>query len=398
MSEWEETTLGEISIGKGSYGIAASAVPFDENKFTYLRITDIRDDGSLDKSGLMSVADPDASRYVLRPGDLVIARTGASTGRNYLYDGRDGQLVYAGFLIKFSLNPKKVYPPFVKYCCLSQEYREWIDSFSNGSTRGNINAVSLAKLPLSLPPLPTQRRIAAVLSALDDKIELNNRINANLEAQAQALFRSWFVDFEPWGGEMPSGWREGTLKDVLALRKDSVSAGQKPHLPYLPIDSIPMHSLGLTDLRPNSEAQSSLLEFQVGDVLVGAMRVYFHRVVLAPVAGITRSTCFVLRPRDKAYRAFALLQTNQTDAIEFAQQTSKGSTMPYAVWEGGLGDFPIIVPSKDDAGKFDQILEPILKRIQQSFFENRTLAALRDALLPKLMRGEIDVEKVEVAG
>lgn len=89
----------------------------------------------------------------------------------------------------------------------------------------SINTTLLSTLPIILPPLSTQRRIAAVLSALDDKIELNNRINANLEAQAQALFRSWFVDFEPWGGTMPEGWKHGTLLDIadycngLAMQK-----------------------------------------------------------------------------------------------------------------------------------------------------------------------------------
>lgn len=91
--------LKDLCIGgKGKYGIPASAVPYSENLYTYLRITDITDDGRINKSGLVSVDDKKAGEYLLQPNDIVFARTGGSTGRNYFYDGTDGVLVYAGFL------------------------------------------------------------------------------------------------------------------------------------------------------------------------------------------------------------------------------------------------------------------------------------------------------------
>ena len=103
-------TLSDVSINGGSYGIAASAVPYSKNLPTYLRITDIKDDGTINFDDLKSVADSNASKYYLAPNDIVFARTGASTGRNYFYDGTDRSFVYAGFLIKFSIDPKKVNP------------------------------------------------------------------------------------------------------------------------------------------------------------------------------------------------------------------------------------------------------------------------------------------------
>ena len=137
MEEWKEYKLEELSIGKGSYGIGAAAVPYDSSLYTYLRITDINDDGSLNKSGLMSVNDSDADKYLLKPNDIVFARTGNSTGRSYFYDGSDGDLVYAGFLIKFSLNPKIVNPRILKYYTHSSIYYDWVRSFDTGGTRGN---------------------------------------------------------------------------------------------------------------------------------------------------------------------------------------------------------------------------------------------------------------------
>ena len=104
-------TLSDVSVnGRGYYGIGASAVPFSDDLYTYLRITDINDDGTLNMADLKSVDDEKASEYLLQPNDIVFARTGASTGRNYFYDGSDGKFVYAGFLIKFSIDPSKINP------------------------------------------------------------------------------------------------------------------------------------------------------------------------------------------------------------------------------------------------------------------------------------------------
>ncbi len=183
--EFQKTTLGELSVnGKGNYGIAASAVPYSDELFTYLRITDINDDGTLNKSGLMSVSDEKAEQYLLKPNDIVFARTGGSTGRNYFYDGTDGEFVYAGFLIKFSIDSTKVNPRFIKYYCLSQEYRGWVHSFNTGSTRGNINAQTYANMPISLPSREQQDLLVDTLSVIDEKIKLNTAINENLRLQA----------------------------------------------------------------------------------------------------------------------------------------------------------------------------------------------------------------------
>ena len=198
-------------------------------------------------------------------------------------------------------------------------------------------------------------------------------------------------------GVMPEDWKIGKLKDVLKLKKTPIRAGENCALPYLPIDIIPIHSLALTEFRPNSEAQSSLITFDKDDILIGAMRVYFHRVTIAPCAGITRTTCFVLSPFDESYLLYALLLCNQYKSIEFAQTTSKGSTMPYAVWDGGLGDLEINIPQRNIVEKFNNILLPSIRQIQNSYFENTRLAAIRDALLPKLMSGEIDVSKVNIS-
>ena len=119
-------------------------------------------------------------------------------------------------------------------------------------------------------------------------------------------------------------------------------------------------------------------------------------MIIAPCSGITRTTCFVLVPYDKNYLAYSLLLCNQNKSIDFAQRTSKGSTMPYAIWEGGLGDMDIIIPNYETITKFNNIIVPMLEKIKYSYFENQRLSALRDTLLPKLMNGEIDVSAVKI--
>ncbi len=174
--------LKDICIGSGKYGIAASAVEYSDNLPTYLRITDIRDDGTLELLNKKSIDDPNAVNYYLEPNDIVFARTGASTGRNYFYDPRDGRFVYAGFLIKFSLDPDKVNPRYIKYYCQFIAYYNWIDSFNTGSTRGNINAKTYSSMPIILPDRNVQDAIVMIADAFSEKIRLNSQINDYLAA------------------------------------------------------------------------------------------------------------------------------------------------------------------------------------------------------------------------
>ena len=180
MAEQFATLVSLTIDGKGSYGIGASAVPFSKDLYAYLRISDIRDDGTLNLQDLKSVDDEKTSEYLLKQNDIVFARTGSSTGRNYFYDGTDGEFVYAGFLIKFSLDEKKVNPKYIKYFCQSKQYKDWINSFNTGSTRGNINAQILGKMPIPIIERKKQDILVSVLSSIDKKIRNNNEINNNL--------------------------------------------------------------------------------------------------------------------------------------------------------------------------------------------------------------------------
>ena len=140
-----------------------------EDLYTYLRITDIRDDGTLNMADLKSVDDEKASQYLLKPNDIVFARTGASTGKSYLYDKNDGKLYFAGFLIKFHIN--KACPQFVFFNTLRNNYENWVKVVSVRSGQPGINAEEYKKFMFYLPSIQEQEKIANFLSLIDKKIE-----------------------------------------------------------------------------------------------------------------------------------------------------------------------------------------------------------------------------------
>lgn len=273
-----------------------------------------------------------------------------------------------------------------------------------GTSQPLLTQEILNKITVKIPTFKMQQQIVKVLSTLDDKIELNTQINHNLEEQAKAIFKSWFVDFEPFQngkfvdselGKIPQGWRIGILSDILTHRKESLQVGEK-EWSYLPIDKIPMRSLGIKGFAPNSEAQSSLLAFYKNDIIIGAMRVYFHRVIISPCSGITRTTCFVLIPKKESLLEYSLLLCNSDETIDYAQSTSKGSTMPYAVWDNALANKRILIPPDSVLNQFSKVTKNIIAHIRDSYKEQSLLIQLRDTLLPKLMSGEIDVSEVEI--
>ena len=349
------------------------------------------------QQNLPYVSDNDKKRlgkYILQEGDIVFSRVGSVDRCSYVSNE------YAGWMFSgrcLRIRPTtEIDPQYLYYFFNLKSTKQYVRGIATGATMPSINTRFMGEVPITYPAIEIQREIAEILGVIDNKIDLNNIINDNLEQQAQALYKAWFVDFEPFGGIMPTDWHYGKLKDILCLKRNSIKAGDNTELPYLPIDVIPMKTFAISEFKPNGDAQSSLVTFSKNDIIIGAMRVYFHRVVIAPCDGITRTTCFTLSPFQKEYLSFALLCCNQDSSIKYAQTTSKGSTMPYAVWDGGLGDMEILIPSIQVAKQFNDLVFPMIEVIQSSYFQNKSLADLRNSLLPRLMSGELDISEIDL--
>lgn len=370
--KFEIKTLGDLSIGKkGSYGIAASAVEYSPNLYTYLRITDINDDGTLKKDGLMSVDDDKASEYLLKPNDIVFARTGASTGRNYFYDGSDGEFVYAGFLIRFSIDEEKVNPYYIKYYCQSDIYKQWVQSFNTGSTRGNINAKTYCNMPIHVPPKEQQDFLVSVLKPIDDKIAVNNEINKNLIEQAQAIYTDIFIS------KSNPVWNEGTLTDLVTLRYG------KDHK-KLDDGEYPVYGSG------------------------GIMRyverpLYDKESVLIPRKGTLNNVMYVNEPFWSVDTMF-YTEMKRANVAKFVYHFVKskdlaslnaGSAVP-SMTTAILDAMPLLIPDDTTLERFEKTVAPIYETIQHNTRETTNLATLRDTLLPRLISGEIDVSSIEI--
>lgn len=298
----------------------------------------------------------------------------------------------------------KVDPSFLYYSLRPRKQ----ELLSLGATTGVrtpiLNKSAFCETKVKIPPLSVQHRIAGILSAYDDLIENSQRRIQILEKMARALYREWFVHFRFPGfenhprvdsalGQVPQGWEVKKLGDLITYKRRPTKPGPDiVERRYVPIDCIPPKSLALLEARPIEEAQSSLQLFEKGDILFGAMRPYFHKVVVAPFDGVTRTTCFVFKPVKLEWHAFATMTAFNDSTVAYANAHSQGATIPYAVWDGSLSEMAIVLPSPEVLHRFEEATAPMLALLAQSFFTLGNLRRTRDLLLPRLLSGQINVE------
>ncbi len=283
---------------------------------------------------------------------------------------------------------------FIYYALKNTDVRAIV----TGAVQPKISQANLKTLRINIPPLPTQRKIAAVLGALDDKIENNRKICENLEAQAQAIFKSWFVDFEPFGGKMPQGWKEVPLSSIATYLN---GLAMQKYRPSDDEDSLPV--LKIKELRQGfcdsaSERCSASIDpryvIHDGDVIFswsGSLLVDFW---CGGTAGLNQHLFKVYS--DKYDKWFVYSWTNHYLASFIKIAADKATTMGH-ITRDHLDDAKVCIPFDSDIEQVGRVMKPLYDEIITKRIESRALAATRDALLPKLMSGEIDVEKVQVA-
>ncbi len=387
-----QTTLGELSIGGGSYGIGASAVDFSANLPAYLRITDIRDDGTLDLSARKSVADPKATDYMLSDHDIVFARTGNSTGRSYYYEPRDGEFAYAGFLIKFTLDPDKVNPRYIKYYAQSKPYWDWVASFNSGSTRGNINAKTYEAMPIDLPPREVQDGIVTFCDSLSNKIRVNQQTNGYLVESALSI---WKRCVQQSSEHMTIG---EAAKEVITGKTPPTKRTELYGSDY-PFITIPdMHdNVWFTSTErclseEGNKAQPKKIVNR-GTVLVSCIATLGLVGIVSKPSHFNQQINAVVPKRagEEYFLYCALLSVKQT-LLGIGATGSATLNVNKGAFSG------IDIPWLDDKSmdEYIQTVRPLFEAIEANSNECLKLTSLRDALLPKLMSGEIDVSGIEV--
>ena len=410
--------LSDLTVdGKGTYGIAASAVDYDSQKPTYLRITDINDDGTINFDGLKSVDDENSYKYILKENDIVFARTGASTGRSYFYQKEDGVFVYAGFLIKFSLDPKKVNPRYLKYYTHSKIYYDWVHSFDSGATRGNINAKTFGDMLLDLPERNVQDEIVSILKEIDDKIAVNRRICENLEAQAQALFKHWFIDFAPFKngqfveselGMIPEGWRVESIGKLQLIVTDYVANGSFASLKEnvkLYQEEEYAYFIRNTDLKSGKfgvYVDKHSYEF------LSKSRLYGGEIIISNVGDVGSvflcprlnkpmtlgNNIIMVKSEDAALNTYLYLLFRCSFGQGLIRSITGGSAQP-KFNKTDFKSLKIIIPSSTILANYVDNLLQMINIIEANKLESSRLSTLRDTLLPKLMSGQIKVNEME---
>ena len=288
----------------------------------------------------------------------------------------------------------------------------------------NYGPTHLKQMWLHIPPLSEQRAIAHVLGTLDDKIELNRRMNETLEEMARALFKSWFVDFDPvrtkvegrWRrgeslpglladlydlfpdrlvpselGEIPEGWEVKSLGEVAEQRRDGVSPEHiDPDTPYIALEHMPKRCIALGDWSSADGLASGKFRFEQGDILFGKLRPYFHKVGIAPLDGVCSTDIVVISPISDSWFGFVLGHVSSSVFVDYTDATSTGTKMPRTKW-ADMAQYKVVLPDTSVAKSFDSMVQPLITSILSAIHESHSLAAQLDALLPKLVTGDLRV-------
>jgi len=390
-AEWEETTLADVSA-EVSYGYTESA---SDKKVgpRFLRITDIQN-GVVNWSNVpyCPISKADHGKYRLQSGDIVVARTGNSTGENFLYQGIE-DAVFASYLIRFRINPEEADPAFIWYNLRSKRWWNFINSSKTGSAQPGANAKVLGLFPVSLPPLTEQKSIAQILASLDDKIELNRRMNETLEALAQSLFKSWFVDATQ--SALPKGWRYATIAELCEINLWTLGKGDElDQIEYVEISEVMRGNIAnIQTYERGEEPSRARRRLRHGDTVLSTVRpdrgAYF--LCLNPSPNLIGSTGFAALTPTKAPWSFIHAAMTQTDVFEYLGQQADGGAYP-AVRPEIIGALEVPWPNKSEMVEdFHRTCAPLYEHAELNRQESRILAALRDALLPKLLSGELRV-------
>ncbi len=312
---------------------------------------------------------------------------------------------------------------FAYYLAQSPSFRRYAIGHMEGTSgRQRVPSIAVERYVVALPPFAEQRAIAHILGTLDDKIENNRKTAQTLEAMTQAIFKSWFVDFEPVRakmegrdtglpkvisdlfpdrfveselGEIPEGWKVGCLGDVAdhprrGIQPDDIEDGT----PYIALEHMPKGRIALTEWGTADALESNKYVFKRGEILFGKLRPYFHKVGVAPVDGVCSTDIVVLTAASSNWFGFVLGHVSSSEFVEYTNAGSTGTKMPRTSWSD-MARYELVLPPKPVAKAFTELMQPSVDRITAGIHQSRTLAALRDTLLPKLISGELRVKDAE---
>ena len=411
--KWKSMRLGECFNIKHGWAFKGKFFA-KEGKFILLTPGNFNPDGGIKHKGDKEkyYAGDFPTDFLLKFGDFLVVMTDLTQDApilgspafvkendKFLHNQRLGKIV--------DLDQTEMDRSFLYYLFNFPSVRNQIKASATGATVKHTAPDRIYNVAVDLPPLPTQRKIAAVLSAYDDLIENNTRRIKILEEMASAIYREWFVKFRFPGHEqvpmveselglIPQGWEVGELGDLAeSVRRNIKQSDINQETPYLGLEHLPRKSIALSNWDSVDSINSAKLAFKKGEILFGKIRPYFHKVGVAPLDGICSSDTIVIRPKRNECFATTLSYVSSEHFIEYATITSQGTKMPRADWKV-LVKYPVIIPPEQITQRFSSFVRDVVDQIQNLIFQNRNLRQTRDLLLPKLISGEIDVSELDI--
>ena len=381
-SDWKECTLEQIStiLGDGLHGTPKYSI---NGKYAFINGNNLSNGKIIIKSDTKRVDKCEYEKYKkdLNNRTLLVSING-TLGNIAEYN--EEKIILGKSACYFNVK-ENIDKYFIKYILLSKTFQDYLNNQATGTTIKNISLKQMREYNFLLPPLETQQKIAKILSAIDDKIELNNSINNNLEQQAQAIFKSWFVDFEPFGGTMPKEWTKRTLDEFC-----SIFTGRKNANQFEENGENKFFTCGPNPLKINSYIYDGPAIIISGNgAYTGRTRFYNGKFDLYQ----RTYACTMLEniDSDYIYLLYIIIKNVLQDKI---MGGTHGSAIPYIVMND-IAKFELFY-NNEIFKDLSQIMKSIVNEIMHNELENEQLAQLRDTLLPKLMSGEIDVSKVEI--
>lgn len=411
-NEWGIRKLSDLSDFQ--YGLGESAKSFGD--YVYIRITDISNDGFLKKEGLMFIKKEKVGlNYFLGKGDVLVARTGASFGKTYLFN-ENFKATYGGFLIKYLFNKELLNNKFFFQFSRSSYYWDQANSLVGGGAQPQFNANTIGNLLVPCPPLNEQQKIAEILSSLDDKIELNRKINDSLEKIVSSLFKRWFVDFEfpdkdgkPYkssGGKMidsgmggiPEGWGVGFFGDDL-LTSFIKSGIDKFDSEKIYLDTASVNGSLITDFSTTitikERPSRANMQPQISSVWFAKMKdsrklLFFDDYSFEALNNYILSTGFAgfKVKKEALYYIWTFILSPEFDAEK--NSLCQGTTMQ-AINNENISKIQYLISSEEVLSNFNNLIKHFYQEAEVLKFQNMRLSEIRDSLLPKLMSGKIRV-------
>jgi type I restriction enzyme S subunit len=395
--------------------------------YRMIRTTNVRN-GSIDLSECKYVEEVIYEKWTrrakLEAGDVILTRE-APIGEVGLIT--NGKGVFLGQrLMQYRAKHEVLDSRYLLYSFLSPALQNQFRSHEgSGSVVSHIRVGDCFKFKLKLPPLQVQTKIATLLGALDDRITLLRETNATLEAIAQALFKSWFIDFDPVRAKMegrapegldeataalfpeefedsklglvPKGWRSGHLGELaLTKRKQLRPSELHADLRYVGLEHMPRKSLSLVDWGAANGLESAKAVFCEGDLLFGKLRPYFHKVVIAPFDGVCSTDVLVCQATKPVFYGFVAMQLFSDALVSYAERLSNGAKMPRTSWSN-LADYSIVIPEEEVSARFTDAVKPLFEQMKASAQTARLLATLRNTLLPRLISGQLNLPEITEA-